>query len=133
MLPSSPRTTTLSGIRSARSKIGPTHAQFIAHLAMEAPAIFDWRSPVLIKDLSGGQSRSVGSFCFGSPGSRHSPIVQTLTAINDAACIAASYACRSTRFDVRNILIHADDGPGMAARMESGLAIGRRHRSHLDL
>lgn len=34
---------------------------------------------------------------------------------------------------MRNILIHADDGPGMAARMESGLAIGRRHRSHLDL
>ena len=34
---------------------------------------------------------------------------------------------------MRNILIHADDGPGMAARLESGLAIGRRHQSHLDL
>ena len=34
---------------------------------------------------------------------------------------------------MRNILIHADDGPGMPARLESGLAIGRRHRSHLDL
>ncbi|WP_194953581.1 universal stress protein [Sphingopyxis solisilvae] len=34
---------------------------------------------------------------------------------------------------MRNILIHADDGPGMSARLESGLAIGRRHQSHLDL
>ena len=34
---------------------------------------------------------------------------------------------------MRNILIHADDGPGMPARLESGLAIGRRHCSYLDL
>lgn len=33
---------------------------------------------------------------------------------------------------MRNVLIHADDGPGMSARLESALAIGRRHRSHLD-
>lgn len=33
---------------------------------------------------------------------------------------------------MRNISIHADDGPGMPTRLESGLAIGRRHRSHLD-
>jgi len=33
---------------------------------------------------------------------------------------------------MRNILVHADDGPGMPARLESALAIGRRHRSHLS-
>ncbi len=33
---------------------------------------------------------------------------------------------------MRNILVHADDGPGMPARYESALAIGRRHQSHLN-
>lgn len=33
---------------------------------------------------------------------------------------------------MRNILIHADDSPGMTARLESALAIGRRRRSHLN-
>ena len=33
---------------------------------------------------------------------------------------------------MKNILIQADDGAGMAARMESALAIGRRFRSHLS-
>ena len=34
---------------------------------------------------------------------------------------------------MRNLLVHADDGPAMAARLESALAIGRRHRSHITL
>lgn len=34
---------------------------------------------------------------------------------------------------MRNILVHADDGPGMTSRLESALTIGRRHRSHLNL
>lgn len=33
---------------------------------------------------------------------------------------------------MRNLLIHADASHAMAARMESALAIGRRHRSHLS-
>ena len=33
---------------------------------------------------------------------------------------------------MRNILVHADDGPGMKARFESALAIGKRRRSHLN-
>ncbi len=33
---------------------------------------------------------------------------------------------------MRNILIHADASPAMAARTESGLAIGRRFRAHLS-
>lgn len=33
---------------------------------------------------------------------------------------------------MRNILVHADDGPGMKARFESALAIGRRRRSHVN-
>ena len=34
---------------------------------------------------------------------------------------------------MRNLLVHADDSPAMAARLESALAIGRRHRSHISL
>ncbi|MBA4752940.1 MAG: universal stress protein [Sphingopyxis sp.] len=34
---------------------------------------------------------------------------------------------------MRNLLVHADDSPAMAARLESALAIGRRHRSHITL
>lgn len=33
---------------------------------------------------------------------------------------------------MRNVLVHADDGPALTARMESALAIGRRHGSHLS-
>ena len=34
---------------------------------------------------------------------------------------------------MRNLLVHADDSPAMAARLESALAIGRRNNSHLSL
>ncbi|WP_422059308.1 universal stress protein [Sphingopyxis sp.] len=34
---------------------------------------------------------------------------------------------------MRNLLVHADDSPAMAARLQSALAIGRRHRSHITL
>ncbi|WP_447932480.1 universal stress protein [Sphingopyxis fribergensis] len=34
---------------------------------------------------------------------------------------------------MRNLLVYADDSPATAARLESALAIGRRHRSHISL
>jgi len=34
---------------------------------------------------------------------------------------------------MRNILVHADEDPGLVARIESGLEIGRRNRSHLSV
>lgn len=34
---------------------------------------------------------------------------------------------------MRNILVHADEDPGLIARIESGLEIGRRNRSHLSV
>lgn len=34
---------------------------------------------------------------------------------------------------MRNVLVHADDSPAMAARIESALIIGRRFQSHLTL